>query len=206
MSELDIYNKLNEISTPQFALTFGDESEQAMKIAEHKAWLQSIRHERPNTAVSYKVGIYIRYYNQTKYDNYIAYHKKDFADTIALCPNWTLVDFYIDEGQTAPNMESAPNWCRLLRDAMEGKVDLIITQKISNVSKKMHEIILCSRLLARQEHPVGIYFISEDLFTLASYYQNDLCNTEFLPEDERTTIKNNNAAAINGVGGNEYGC
>ena len=206
MSELDIYNKLNEISTPQFALTFGDESEQAMKIAEHKAWLQSIRHERPNTAVSYKVGIYIRYYNQTKYDNYIAYHKKDFADTIALCPNWTLVDFYIDEGQTAPNMESAPNWCRLLRDAMEGKVDLIITQKISNVSKKMHEIILCSRLLARQEQPVGIYFISEDLFTLASYYQNDLCNTEFLPEDERTTIKNNNAAAINGVGGNEYGC
>ena len=26
---------------------------------------------------------------------------------MALCPNWELVDFYIDEGATAPNMESA---------------------------------------------------------------------------------------------------
>ena len=200
MNEVDIFNKLGEISTPQFAFTFGDESEQALKIADHKAWLQSIRHERPNTAISYKVGIYIRYFNQTKYDNYISYHKKEFADTIALCPNWTLVDFYIDEGQSAPNMESAPAWCRLLNDAMEGKVDLIITQKISNVSKKMHEIILCSRLLARQNPPVGIYFISEDLFTLASYYQDDLCDTEFLPENERMKLKNNDTKAINNEG------
>lgn len=200
MNEVDIFNKPGEISTPQFAFTFGDESEQALKIADHKAWLQSIRHERPNTAISYKVGIYIRYFNQTKYDNYISYHKKEFADTIALCPNWTLVDFYIDEGQSAPNMESAPAWCRLLNDAMEGKVDLIITQKISNVSKKMHEIILCSRLLARQNPPVGIYFISEDLFTLASYYQDDLCDMEFLSENERLKLKNNDTKAINNEG------
>ena len=200
MSELEIYNKLNEISTPQFSLIFGDESEQAIRLAEHKAWLQSIRHERPNTAIPYKVGIYIRYFNQTKYDNYLSYHKKEFADTIALCPNWTLVDFYVDEGQSAPNMDSAPDWCRLLNDAMEGKVDLIITQKISNVSKKMHEIILCSRLLAAQESPVGIYFISEDLFTLASYYQNDLHDIDFLPEHERNRFETKETKAIDGKG------
>ena len=33
--------------------------------------------------------------------------KQEFIDTIALCPNWTLVDFYVDEGQTAPYMENA---------------------------------------------------------------------------------------------------
>jgi len=200
MNELEIYNKLSEIATPQFSLTFGDESEKAMKLAEHKAWLQSIRHERPNTAVPYKVGIYIRYFNQTKYDNYLAYHKKDFADTIALCPNWTLVDFYVDEGQSAPNMENAPNWRRLLNDAMEGKVDLIITQKVSNVSRKIHEITLCSRLLAAQEHPIGIYFISEDLFTLASYYRNDLRDIEFLPENERNRFNSTDTKAIDSEG------
>ena len=181
MDELDIYEKLSEISTPQFSLTFGDESERAIKIAEHKTWLQSIRHERPNTSVPYKVGIYIRFFNQTKYDNYLAYHKKEFLDTIGLCPNWELVDFYIDEGQSAPNMETAKEWSRLLCDAMDGKVNLIITQKISNVSKKIHEVTFCSRILAGQKPPIGIYFISEDIFTLASYYQNDLHDTQFLP-------------------------
>ena len=127
--------------------------------------------------------MYIRYFNQTKYEDYLQNHKQQYLDTIALCPNWELVDFYIDEGQSAPNMESAPEWSRLLNDAMDGKVDLIITQKVSNVSKKTHEVTLCSRLLAAQEHPIGIYFISEDIFTLASYYQHDLKDTFFLPKN-----------------------
>ena len=121
--------------TPHFSLLFEDESEQAQKIARHKAWLQSIRHERPNPNRAFRVGVYIRYFNQTKYKNYLSYHKKQFADSISLCPKWTLVDFYIDEGSSTPNMESAPQWSRLLRDCYDGKVDLIITQKVSNVSR-----------------------------------------------------------------------
>lgn len=182
--------------TPQFSLLFEDESEQGQKIIKHRAWLQSIRHERPNTERPYKVGVYIRYYNQTKYPNYLSFHKKQFADSIALCPRWTLTDFYTDEGQTAPYMESSPEWCRLLEDCMEGKADLIITQKISNVSRDMDEITFCARLLAAQDPPIGIYFISEDVFTLASYYRNDLRDPEFfpspdwkiLPEPEETEV------------------
>ena len=105
-------------------------------------------------------------------------------DAVALCPNWELVDFYIDEGASAPNMESASEWSRLIQDCFDKKVDLIITQKVSNVSRKMHEITLLARLLAAQKHPIGIYFISEDIFTLASYYQDDLRDTFFLPGPE----------------------
>ena len=93
MQEVEVFDKLNAIATPQFAMTFGEDTEQAIKIAEHKSWLSSIRHERPATHTPFKVGVYIRYFNQTKYENYLAYHKKQFADTIALCPKWTLVDF-----------------------------------------------------------------------------------------------------------------
>jgi hypothetical protein len=164
----------------------------------HKEWLKSIRHERPDTDTTFKVGIYIRYFNQTKYDNYLAYHKKQFADTIALCPNWELVDFYIDEGPTAPNMESAPEWSRLLTDCMDGKIDLIITQKISNISKKINEAILCARILATQEHPIGIYFISEDIYTLASYYQSDMRDTFFLPNNETKLLTDGNDNTISG--------
>lgn len=184
-NEIDIVNKFNEIArAPQFALTFGDDSEQSRKIAEHKSWLQSIRHECPSPANKYKIGVYIRYFNQTRYQDYLSFHKQQFLDTIALCPNWELVDFYIDEGASAPNMESAPEWCRLLNDAQDGKVNLIITQKVSNVSKKIPEVTMCSRLLAAMNPPIGIYFISEDIFTLASYYQHDLKDTFFLPSPD----------------------
>lgn len=183
MSEVDIYQKLTEIEeAPRFSMIFGDSSDRSDKISEHRLWLQSIRKEHPLPATPYRVGVYIRYFNQTKYENYLDYHIKNFEDTLALCPMWTLVDFYIDEGATAPNMESAPEWCRLLDDCFDGKVDLIITQKVSNVSKKSQEITFVSRLLASLDKPVGIYFISEDIFTLASYYKADIQDKEFLPE------------------------
>ena len=160
------------------------EAERTNKIAAHKEWLKSVVRERPQPNQTYRVAVYIRYFNQTKYENYLSYHKKQFRDTVALCPNWELVDFYIDEGASAPNMESASEWSRLIQDCFDKKVDLIITQKVSNVSRKMHEITLLARLLAAQKHPIGIYFISEDIFTLASYYQDDLRDTFFLPGPE----------------------
>lgn len=180
---MDVFERMNSIAeTPQFSMIFSEDSEQARKIAEHREWLKYIRHERPNTEIPYKVGVYIRYFNQTRYENYLDYHKKQFADTLALCPKWMLVDFYIDEGSTAPNMESAPAWRQLLDDCFDGKVNLILTQKVSNVSKNTSEVTLCSRLLAAQDPPIGIYFISEDIFTLASYYREDLRDPFFLPE------------------------
>lgn len=143
------------------------------KIAKHKAILQTFNKEYPNENHPFKVGIYIRYFNQTKYDNYLYYHKKQFMDRMVQCPMWEFVDFYIDEGQTAPAMEKAPDWCRLLRDCQEGKVDLIITQKVSNVSSDMTELTFLARYFAGLPHPIGMYFISEDIFTLASYYKDD---------------------------------
>ena len=126
MEEIDIHAKLAQIETaPHFSMIFDGDTEKAEMIAEHLMWLHSIRRERPLVSRPYKVGIYIRYFNQTRYNNYLDFHKKGFIDTIRLCPNWELVDFYIDEGSTAPNMENASEWCRLLRDCMDGKVDLM---------------------------------------------------------------------------------
>ena len=80
-------------------------------------------------------------------------------------------------------MENAPELRRLLDDCFSGKVDLIITQKVSNVSRKPEEVTFVSRILATQKHPIGIYFISEDIFTLATYYLDDMKDTGFLPDE-----------------------
>ena len=150
-------------------------------LAKHKLWLESLQHEYPSPYAHYRIGVYIRFFNQTKYENYLLYHKQEFIDTIALCPNWTLVGFYVDEGQSAPCMENAKEWSRLLQDCLDDKIDLIITQKVSNVTRNPAEITLVSRILATQKKPVGIYFINEDIFTLASYYQEDMREKRFFP-------------------------
>ncbi len=185
MDTPDVFKKMSEIEImPELITRFHGDDRHAQLVADHKTWLSSIRHERPSTEKHFKVGIYIRYFNQTKYSNYLYYHKKQFEDTLALCPNWELAGIYVDEGATAPNMENAAGWSELLNDVDAGKVDLIITQKISNISKKIPEATFCARILAARNPPVGIYFISEDLFTLASYYQNSLRDTYFLPSPE----------------------
>ncbi len=182
MEELDVFNKLKEANAlSQYGEIFGNNPHKAKQIVAHKAWLQLVRKERPSPAFPYKVGIYIRYFNQTKYDNYLTYHKKLFSDSVSLCPKWSLVDFYVDNGAVAPHMENAENWCRLIDDCMNGKVNLIITQKISNVSSNPMELSICARLLAAQDPPIGIYFISEEVFTLSSYYWEDLHDNEFFP-------------------------
>ena len=70
----------------------------------------------------------------------------------------------------------------LLGDCTPDEIDSIL--KIVNMSKKSHEITLLSRILAAQKHPVGIYFISEDIFTLSSYYLDDLGDASFLPSPD----------------------
>lgn len=167
-------------------------SPKELQLAEHKIWLNSIRKEYPSPNIKFKIGVYIRFFNQTKHQDYLERHKDEFIDTIKLCPNWTLVDFYIDYGATAPKMENAPEWCRLLEDCMSGKIDLIITQKLSNVTSDRQEITLLSTFFATRKKPIGIYFISEDIYTLASYYQKDLKETRFFPSKDWKQLPTDN--------------
>ena len=177
MEQMDIFQKMGEIGLVQPATSqIRAMTEHEKLIQQHKAWLREIRRERPSTERAFRIGVYIRYFNQTKYENYLEY-----IDTIALCPRWRLVDFYIDSGSVAPSMGSSPEWSRLLDDCMDNKVDLILTQKISNVSRQPFELTFCARILAAHEPPIGIYFISEDIFTTASYYMEDLKDQSFFP-------------------------
>ena len=155
------------------------------ELTQHRLWLASIQHEYPMPYIPYKIGVYIRFYNQTQYSDevYLSKHKQWFLDDISLCPKWTLVDFYIDNGARAPYMENAREWCRLLEDCFSGRVNLIVTQKASNVSDEPQELNFISRILANQNPPVGIYFISEDIYTLASYYREDMDDKVLLPDE-----------------------
>ena len=68
-------------------------------------------------------------------------------------------------------------------------MNLIVTQKTGNVSDELQELNFISRILANQNPPVGIYFISEDIYTLALYYREDMDDKVLLPDEWKTLPK-----------------
>jgi len=127
---------LEETDYPSFDLCLGENTVSPL-VAQHRQWLKTIRHETPNPKIPFKVAVYIRFFNQTKYgdEEYLERNKEVFRATLAQYPVWEFVGFYIDNGSTAPYMENSTAWSELLSDCDDGKVDLIITQKVSNVSR-----------------------------------------------------------------------
>lgn len=137
MSDLAVQNRESEQEVmPSFDFLLERETERNTLLAEHRAWLKEIKRERPLPKTHYRVAVYIRYFNQTRYEDYLSAHKSNFL-IHWLSAKLEVVGFYVDEGSTAPNMESAPEWSKVLQDCYEEKVDLIITQKASNISKKL---------------------------------------------------------------------
>lgn len=67
-------------------------------VEQHRQWLKSIRHETPSPKIPFKVAVYIRFFNQTKYgdEEYLERNKEVFRATLAQYPLWKFVGFYID--------------------------------------------------------------------------------------------------------------
>ena len=166
---------------PAFPFLPAEEAVKLDRISEHKAKMDMTKRERPDPRRHMKVAVYIRYFNTTEHENYLDVIKSRYEALFAQCVNWEFVGFYVDNGATAPVMDKADAWGTLLCDCIEKSIDLIITKKISNVSKDIGEMTFCARILAALEHPVALYFESDDVFTAASYYQHDLKDDYLLP-------------------------
>lgn len=186
-SEMPLKTGDNQMPVDEYENVFRrryQENPKEKMLAMHRLWMAALQHEYPMPYVPYRIGVYIRFYNQTQYrdEEYLKRHKQIFAEDIALCPKWSLVDYYVDYGARAPHMESSKEWCRLLDDCFAGRVNLIVTQKASNISDEPQELTFISRILAAQKPSIGIYFVSEDIFTLASYYRRDITDRNMLPD------------------------
>ena len=106
---------LEETEYPSFDLCLGENMVSPL-VAQHRQWLKTIRHEVPNPKIPFKVAVYIRFFNQTKYrdEEYLERNKEVFRATLAQYPMWEFVGFYIDNGSTAPYMENSTAWSELL--------------------------------------------------------------------------------------------
>jgi len=96
--------------------------------------------------------------NQTKY----------YTEKIARTPNWELAEIYSDEGKSGTSKKWRTNFKRMLEDAAKKKMDLIVCASVSRFARNISDLIEEVRKLrtTNPSNPVGVYFETEDLYTL----------------------------------------
>lgn len=79
---------------------------------------------------------------------------------------WKLIAMYSDEGITATSTEKRIGLLQMLEDAKAGKFDVIIVKNLSRLSRNLMDCMNIIYALRNLPNPVGIFFESENLYTL----------------------------------------
>lgn len=96
--------------------------------------------------------------NQTRY----------YTEKIEKTPNWNMYQIYSDEGISGVSIKKRPAFLQMIKDATEKKMDLILCASVSRFARNTSECLEQVQLLKTKNpsHPVGIYFETENIYTL----------------------------------------
>lgn len=96
--------------------------------------------------------------NQTKY----------YTEKIEQTANWDMYRIYADEGKSGTSMRKRTEFKQMLKDAADKKMDLILCASVSRFARNVSDCIEQVRQLktVNPSHPVGVYFETENIYTL----------------------------------------
>lgn len=88
-----------------------------------------------------------------------------FQSVIENNPTYELVKIYTDEGISGTSLNKRIGFQEMISDAIEGKIDLILTKSISRFGRNIVDILTTLRTLSDLNPPVAVNFESEGIFT-----------------------------------------
>ena len=86
-----------------------------------------------------------------------------FTKRIEANPQWELVEIYQDEGISATTVEKRLGFQKMIADAVDGKIDLILTKSISRFGRNIVDILENLRTLSALNPPVSVEFETEGI-------------------------------------------
>ena len=130
-----------------------------------------------------KVGIYARVSTQHEAQIHALKNQLQWYDEeLKKHANWTVVDYYIDEGITGTQAKKRKDFLRMIEDAEQGKIDLIVTREVSRFSRNAKETLAYSQDL--EAIGVEIYFISQDIWSFTEQGKQLLYFLAYFAEKE----------------------
>jgi len=113
--------------------------------------------------------------------------KNYYEDMVSRRVNWELVDIYADEGISGTSLQHRDNFLRMIRDCQDGKIDLIVTKSVSRFARNIIDCIGYVRQLKAGQPPVGVFFETENIFTLDEKSEMSLSFIATLAQEESHT-------------------
>ena len=86
-----------------------------------------------------------------------------FTKRIEANPEWEMVEIYQDEGISATTIEKRLGFQKMIADAVDGKIDLILTKSISRFGRNIVDILNNLRTLSALNPPVSVEFETEGI-------------------------------------------
>ncbi len=121
----------------------------------------------------------------TSYEAQVDY----YTNYIKSRDDWEFVGIYADEGISATNTRKRDGFKRMVQDAMDGKIDLIVTKSVSRFARNTVDSLTTVRQL--KEKGIEIYFEKENIHTLDAKGELLITIMSSLAQEESRSISEN---------------
>ena len=121
----------------------------------------------------------------TSYEAQVDYYTRHIKSN----PEWEFVEVYTDEGITGTNTKKRDGFNRMIEDAVNGKIDLILTKSVSRFARNTVDSLVTIRQL--KEKGVEVYFEKENIYTFDGKGELLLTIMSSLAQEESRSISEN---------------
>lgn len=121
----------------------------------------------------------------TSYEAQISY----YTNYIKQHPEWEFVDVYTDEGITGVNTKNRDGFNKMVKDALAGRIDLIVTKSISRFARNTVDSLTTIRKLKAEG--IEVYFEKENIWTLDSKGELLITIMSSMAQEESRSISEN---------------
>lgn len=121
--------------------------------------------------------------------NSVEAQKDYFEKLIKERPDWVFVGVYADEGISGTTLNKRVAFNKMIEDAMDGKIDLIVTKSLSRFARNTVDALNVIRKLKSAN--VGVYFEKEDIDTLDAKGEFLVTLMSSLAEEESRSMSEN---------------
>ncbi len=122
---------------------------------------------------------------QNSYEAQVGY----YTDYIKRNPEWEFVEVYTDSGITGTSTKNREGFKRMIADALDGKIDLILTKSVSRFARNTVDSLTTIRQLKGKG--IEVYFEKENIWTLDSKGELLLTIMSSLAQEESRSISKN---------------
>ena len=124
--------------------------------------------ERPEEERILRVAAYCRV-STDDIDQALSIHLQiqQYMKKIKENPNWKYAGCYVDDGFSGTNTDHRQGFQKLMKDCMDGKIDMVITKAVSRFARNLMDCIGWVEALQNHDPPVRVFFEQENLDTMS---------------------------------------